>query len=80
MTREPRHQVIAFGGRRGDDRPRDCGHGSDRCRPTGRSLACPGELDPAIQENGSLALLADDLPVLEPDDLDGLELDPALLC
>ena len=79
VTREPQHRVVAFGSRRGD-RPRECRPGDDRCRPVGRSIACPGELDPVIQENGSLALLEGDLALLTPDDLDGLELDPAVLC
>jgi hypothetical protein len=84
VTREPRHRIIAFGTRRGDG-PRDCGPGSDRCRPTGRT-ACPDGLGPAVEENGTLpldgtlALLDEDLSMLDPDDLDGLELDPALLC
>jgi hypothetical protein len=85
VTREPQHRVIAFGARRGSDRPRDCGPGSDRCRPTGRT-ACPDGLGGAVEENGALpldgtlALLDEDLSMLDPDDLDGLELDPALLC
>jgi hypothetical protein len=79
VTREPQHRVVAFGSRRGDN-PRECRADADRCRPTGRSVACPEGLDPAIQENGSLALLEGDLTILGPDDLDGLELDAALLC
>ena len=79
VTREPQHRVVAIGSRRGNG-PRECRTGDDRCRPVGRSIACPGDLDPAIQENGSLALLEGDLAMLEPDDLNGMELDPALLC
>jgi hypothetical protein len=80
LTREPQDRVVAFGTRRGKDEPRDCWPEEDRCRPTKRSVACPGELDPEIREHGSVALLDDDLALLDPDDLDGLEMDPAVLC
>jgi hypothetical protein len=47
---------------------------------------CPDDVDAAVVENGTLPLgggmtLPDeDLQLLDPDDLDGLELDTALLC
>lgn len=85
VTRQPQHRVIAFGSRgRGPGRghSRECGMGLDPCLPLGRS-ACPAE--DRIDENGvhlggSVTVLDEDLALLNPSDLDGLELDPALVC
>lgn len=89
VVREPQHRVIAFGTRkqRGDD-PRECRTGP--CIPLGRSAADCDEpvtpVDPAKTESGSIrvggsvTVLDQDVYLLDPSDLDGLELDPALIC
>jgi hypothetical protein len=80
VTREPQHQVIAFGsrGRGGHHRHmRECGPGLDPCLPLGRS-ACPDDArteESAVQLGGSVTVLDKDLALVDPDDL---ELDPEL--
>jgi hypothetical protein len=80
VTRQPQHRVVAFGTRRGrGDGHRGCRPGSDHCFPVGRTAACPEEAAGAT-ELGSVAVLDQDFYLLTPEDLDGLELDPGLLC
>jgi hypothetical protein len=82
VTRQPQHRVVAFGTRRG---PRECRPGNG-CAPTGRVAGCAQEpLDPATESGslplgGSATLLDEDLALLDAKDLDGLELEPGLLC
>jgi hypothetical protein len=89
VVREPQHRVVAFGTRRhrGDGDPRECRTGP--CIPIGRTAGCdePVEpVDPAVTESsparsgGSVTVLDQDVYLLDPSDLDGLELDPALIC
>ena len=79
VTRQPQHRVVAFGTRRvkGD------GHGCRErpCVSGGRSAACPDGEDAAqesdaVQLGGSVTVLDEDLYLLEPADLDGLEARP----
>jgi surface rod structure-forming protein G len=85
VTRQPQHRVIAFGARGGPghDRRHECGPGLSGCLPIGRS-ACPkeGQVEEsgAVQLGGSVDLLDHDMTLLDPDDLDGLELDPGMVC
>jgi G5 domain len=78
ITRQPQHQVIAFGsqGRGGGHRHmRECEPGLHPCLPLGRS-ACPDQAraeESAVQLGGSLTVLDKDLALVDPD---GLELDP----
>ena len=80
VTREPQHQVIAFGGHGGGWRhrhQRECGLGLDPCLPLRRG-DCPEEAraeESAIQLGGSVTVLDEDLALLNPD---ALELDPRL--
>jgi hypothetical protein len=78
ITRQPQHQVIAFGsdGRGGFHRHlRECGPGLHPCLPLGRR-ACPDETraeESAVQLGGSVTVLDKDLALVDPN---GLELDP----
>jgi hypothetical protein len=83
VTRQPQHRVVALGTRRSKgDRPRECRPGSDHCFPIGRSATCPDQADQVPTESAALPqnLLDADFYLLSPEDLDGLELDPGLLC
>jgi hypothetical protein len=80
VTRQPQHQVIAFGSHERGWRHRhmrECGPGLDPCLSLGRSV-CPDEAraeESAIQLGGSVTVLDKDLALVNPD---GLELDPGL--
>ena len=87
VTRQPQHRVIAFGTRSdedgdgdggddgdGEQDPRECK--KDRCVPQGRSAGCPDE----DRTESTNTVLDEDLHRLDPSELAGLELDPALLC
>jgi hypothetical protein len=75
VTRQPQHRVVAFGTRRvKGDGPGDCRTGSDHCRVS-RTAACPER-----PEAGAADLLDGELYLLTPEDLDGLALDPQLIC
>jgi hypothetical protein len=80
VTREPQHQVIAFGsqGRGWRHRhQRECGPGLDPCLRL-RRTDCPDEAraeESAVQLGGSVTVLDKDLALLDPD---ALELDPGL--
>jgi hypothetical protein len=80
VTRQPQHQVIAFGssGRGWHHRQqRECGPGLDPCLRLRRG-DCPDEAraeESAVQLGGSVTVLDKDLALLDPDTL---ELDPAL--
>jgi hypothetical protein len=79
VTRQPQHRVVAFGTRRGKgDGHRACRPGSDHCFPVGRSATCPAK--DTVTESGSVTVLDQDFYLLTPEDLDGLELDPGLVC
>jgi hypothetical protein len=83
VTREPQDRVVAFGTRRTRDGGDECREGP--CFPDGRSAACPEGADPvkesgAVQLGGSVAVLDEDLYLLDPSDLDGLELDSGMIC
>lgn len=88
VTKEPKHRVIAFGTRRDrGDGPKECRVGP--CIPLGRDASCTEPVtpvDPTVTESApvrvgaSVSLLDQDVYLLEPSELDGLELDPALLC
>ena len=83
VTRQPQHRVVVLGTRRGSgDQPDECRPGSDRCFPIGRSATCPDEAGQAPTESAALpgSLLDADFYLLSAEDLDGLELDPGLLC
>jgi hypothetical protein len=75
VTRQPQHQVVAFGsqGRGWRHRHmRECGPGLDPCLPMGRS-ACPDEArieESAIQLGGSVTVLDKDLALVDPDNLE----------
>jgi hypothetical protein len=76
VTREPQHRVVAFGTRRGQgDGSRDCRPGSDNCFRFGRTAACPERA-----EAGVLDLPDGEFYLLTAEDLDGLALDPQLVC
>jgi hypothetical protein len=76
VTREPQHRVVAFGTRRGKgDGSRDCRPGADNCFRVGRSAACPQR-----PEAGTPDLPDGEFYLLTPEDLDGLALDPQMVC
>jgi len=84
ITREPQDRVIAFGSRRGagHDRPRECGPELGVCLPLGRS-ACPAEggggSDGALTRGGE-PQVSGAIELGVPHELDGIELDPGLVC
>ena len=83
VTREPQHQVIAFGsqGRGWQHRhTRECDGALDPCLPLGRG-ACPADgraEESAVRLGGSLTVLDEGGPALHRTAADGLELDPSL--
>jgi G5 domain len=91
VTREPQPQVLAVGGQQGPGgfggpggprgpggpgRHRECGPHLRGCLPIGRS-ACPRE--DHVEESGAVQL-GGSLDVADEDLLDGLELDPGMIC
>ena len=85
VTRQPQHQVIAFGSQGrgwGHGRPRECGADLEPCIPLSRPT-CPDQAqieEDGIQLGGSAALLGEDLALLSPADLAALPPGPAMPC
>jgi hypothetical protein len=96
VVREPQHRVVAFGTRRGrgDHGSGECRKGP--CIPIGRNASCDEPIEPvdpaaepargpapessAVPPGGPVTVLDQDVYLLNPSDLDGLELDPSLIC
>jgi hypothetical protein len=78
VTRQPQHEVIAFGAQHRGWRHRhmrECGSGLDPCLPLGRT-ACPDEPEreeSAVRLGGSVTVLDKDLALMDPA---GLKVDP----
>jgi hypothetical protein len=71
------------GGLSGPGRHRGCGPGLRGCLPLARSACPPGDEvqeSGEVQLSGSLDVMDQDLSMLDPEALDGLELDPVPAC
>jgi hypothetical protein len=94
VVRKPQHRVVAVGTRRGQGNLGSVECRTGPCISIGRKASCDEPVEPAspvspaspapevsaVRPGGPVVAADEDDHLLEPSDLDGLELGPALIC